>query len=84
MFVVIIVKQDMCNQVTKYLQLRNIYSYDCLHNVMIKHTLLLTRVILWPAIFLARQNLLYACLCVSMCECMSVYHWYIYVWRFDS
>ena len=72
MFLVIIVKQDMYNQVTKCLQFRNMYSYDCLHNVMTIHTLLLNtiltgyNILLWPAIFLVHQNLLCACLCVSV------------------
>ena len=67
MFLVIIVKQDMHNQVTKCMQLRKICSYDCLHNVMTIRTLLLTQylwVIIMACNFLVRQNLLCTCLCV--------------------
>ena len=68
MFLVISVKQDMYRQVTKCLQLRNIYSYNCLHNVINDNTHIITNTILTGYIM--------ACNFISASKlnaCMSAY-----------
>ena len=57
-------------QVTKCLQIRNIYSYDCLHDVMKMHTLLLTHPKIKEGYIMGRSLLILVklkCACVHAC-----------------
>ena len=56
-------------QITKFLQIKNTYSYDCLHNVMYihMHTFLRNSTkgrLYYGQYFLSVEKIIYTCVCV--------------------